>query len=363
MEVLPWDGASRVWPARLPRGLCNRGASRRAPEAERKAYQRSAARNRAGLAPIAQRPRGARITRPDPPAACARRPRSTGPRGPGTSGRAPGGVGADGEGARAGIRADARRVRPPALPRAAAIDGAAHSLGPLQEPVCDLDLLGARSQDGERVDQALDGVVALDEQPRSSPGRRRGRSCSRPRASVPGRCCEQVDHPGDQRLPGPGREGEWDLPARRRAPRRSCAAAQSAGHRRSGPRSPRARRRRVHPELLRGRAPRPRRTAPCRREVDGSSSLWTSVPRLAGRQAACSLRGGRRGIGQPEHALQVVAVAAALELAERRVAERAGRGAAGAGGAGAGARAGRRARACGRRRAGRGRGPAGSTAC
>ena len=113
-----------------------------------------------------------------------------------------------------------------------------HGVGPLEEVVDDLDLVRARAEAGERVDEPLQAIVGLDDLRRACP-RRASSSCSRARA------------PASRRRGGrrAGRAG-----ARRRARTRTAARAV----RRRAPRS-------AAPAPSRSSSRRTRRSAPAPR--------------------------------------------------------------------------------------------------
>ena len=222
----------------------------------------------------------------------------------------------------------------------------------------DLDLVGAGAQRRQRVDQPL-RRMAPDRPPRADRRRRAGRSCSRRPASV-------------RRARARARRGHPPRAPRRRAGTRTAPRAETCG----GAAQPRAqlgggetlapgrpppRRRRREP---RARVPPLRRRGDLaavgvtgRRKSSRSSRAWTRTPRSArgaapGRRLLAAGAPGRSDRRQPQHALDVEAVAAARVLAERRVAERADRrrrrgGAAAASGAGSVARGLRLAAAAG----------------
>ena len=316
-----------VHPARGRETLCghaHRCAGRRAHEAAKQSVAALSGPRNQRAAPLRRR-----VSR------AASRPRSTStaPPVPGhVSQRPRWGCSADREPACAGALDARRRGALRAAPIGRGEAGRDPLPRALQKPVDDLHDRRAVAQHRERVDEPLEPVVALDQRGRGPPRRRPGRSCSRSPGAPPSALVgQQVDDAVHERSPA--------------APAARAPSANANGYSRrtrTAPASRAAGAAASAPAMQRGdlaRAPRRSCACPARARAPptcsgaGARGARNRAARAARARAsrAPAPRGPRRRrpsatrralLAHAQHPFQVVAVAAALELLQRGVAER-----------------------------------------
>ena len=206
----------------------------------------------------------------------------------------------------------------------------------------DLHARGALAQHRERVEQALDARTRARPAPRGpSPALHAIALVVDDQRRPIGLVRQQVDHAGDERL-ARRRVANANGCSRRTLPRRRDAARRAALAS-----APPIRRGDLLALLARSRAGRARARRSRRSCGEGAGRAKSNVsssavheraarPRLERRRAVAGRARAARLLAHPQHPFQVVAIAAALELGQRAVAERRMRGSA-APGAAAGA--------------------------